>query len=740
MRPNLDVEVPRVFRPLLSPARYKGAYGGRGSGKSHFFGGQVPLQMLRGRNVLCVREIQNSIADSVKRLIEGKIDAYGLAAHFDITEREIRCRPSGAICIFRGMQNHTAASVKSLEDFDVAYWEEAQTASRRSLDLLTPTIRNPGSELWFAWNPENEGDPIERLLRHDPPEGSVVVEANHADNPWFPDELRADMERDRQRDPDKYRHVWAGSYQNRSETRVFRNWRVGEVHVPEDARPFYGADWGFANDPTAAVRFCIPKPGLLYIDREAYEVGCPVERVPALLAQVDGIRDWPCRADSARPETIDYVRRHGFPKMLAARKGKGSVEHGIEFLKGFDIVVHPRCVHAERELTLYSYETDKRTGEILPKIEDANNHCIAEGQRIETARGLVPIEQVTTDDMVMTRAGYRRVLFAGVTDVNRAVVEVATSAGSLICTPDHRVGTKRGFVRADALRYDDEIIIGGEAWSRQLSGAGAFIGAGRARSGKLTVAISSVLSGAVRSICTELFGSGTMARSPMAGTSTIGTAIPGTITRTIWNVSRKMSIGRGILGVRSARRGKESISTAFALLRKTGTAAMRAEPLTAALLPSLIQGFSLNLSHAGIAGLSSCPGRLATSTSFAATNARRLGGAPLAWMTRTGSARSVAQPSARTDTANSRRAAVRVGIVKEHGRSARVYDLTVEGQPEFFAEGLLVHNCIDALRYGAEGRHRRGKAIPAAERIERDDRPRDYQRRSSASAEGWKVV
>lgn len=371
---DASIGVIPVFEPLLADARYKGAFGGRGSGKSWFFAGEVVDALLGGKNVLCIREVQNTISDSVKRLIEARIETLGLSDYFEITDKEIRCPMSGGVAIFRGMQNHTAASVKSLEGFDVAYWEEAQTASQRSLDLLIPTIRKPGSQLWFAWNPDSENDPIE-FLRHDPPENSIVVEANWDDNPLFPAELRSDMERDRKRDPDKYAHVWGGEYRGLSEARVFRNWRIGEIDPPENVVWFYGADWGFAKDETAALRCCIVGE-TLYIDAEVYELGVPTEALPSLLNRLPDARKWPMRGDSARPETIDYVRRHGFPKLRGARKGKGSVEDGVSFLQGLDIVISPACPNTEREFRSYAYKTDPRTGEILPVIEDKNNHLI----------------------------------------------------------------------------------------------------------------------------------------------------------------------------------------------------------------------------------------------------------------------------------------------------------------------------------------------------------------------------
>ena len=203
-----------------------------------------------------------------------------------------------------------------------------------------------------------------------------MVQANWSDNPWFPDVLRSDLEHDRETNPDKFLHVWGGAYQSLSEARIFRNWRIADLSPPDRVIWYPGVDFGFAKDPTAALRACLIDKRTLYIDHEAWEVGVPTEALPALLHKVDDIHLWPSRADSARPETIDYLRRNGFPKMRGAVKGKGSVEDGISFLQGLDIVVHPRCVNLARELGSYAYKTDKRTGEILPVPLDENNHLI----------------------------------------------------------------------------------------------------------------------------------------------------------------------------------------------------------------------------------------------------------------------------------------------------------------------------------------------------------------------------
>jgi phage terminase large subunit len=373
---DLVIDTPRVYVPLLGPARYKGAHGGRGSGKSHFFGEMlIERSIMEKTDAVCVREVQKSLKQSVKKLLEGKIEALNAGAYFDVQDAQIKSTHGGLI-IFQGLQNHTADSIKSLEGFDIAWVEEAQSVSQRSLDMLRPTLRKPGSELWFSWNPNAATDPVDALLRcSEPPPGSVVVEANYMDNPWLPEELRVEMEYDKKRDPDKYAHIWLGAYQQNSEARVFRNWRIEEFERPEGTIHRLGADWGFSVDPSVLIR-CDIQGNNLYVDYEAYQVGCEIVNLPELFMSVPDAEKWPITADSARPETISHMQKNGFPKIRPAIKGAKSLEEGVEFLKSFDIIVHPRCKHLVDELTLYKYKEDSLTGAILPILEDKDNHVI----------------------------------------------------------------------------------------------------------------------------------------------------------------------------------------------------------------------------------------------------------------------------------------------------------------------------------------------------------------------------
>jgi phage terminase large subunit len=210
---SLQIPTAECFAPLLKPARYKGAHGGRGSGKSHFFGEMLVEEcvMKPGTLAVCIREVQKTLAQSSKRLIETKIEQLGVSHLFDV-QKDIIKTPGNGVIIFQGMQDHTAESIKSLEGFRIAWAEEAQTLSARSLSLLRPTIRAEGSEIWASWNPRRKSDAIDDFLRSKSPDGSVVVQANWKDNPWFPKELEAERLLDLGLYPDRYEHVWEGGY------------------------------------------------------------------------------------------------------------------------------------------------------------------------------------------------------------------------------------------------------------------------------------------------------------------------------------------------------------------------------------------------------------------------------------------------------------------------------------------------------------------------------------------------
>jgi phage terminase large subunit len=218
---TLRIDTAEVFEPLLAPARYKGAHGGRGSAKSHFFGGLLiedclaePGNSGEGMRAVCIREVQKDLAQSSKLLLETKLRTHGItqADGFKVYRDSI-ATPRDGLIIFKGMNDYSADSIKSLEGFKRAWWEEAQTATGHSLNLLRPTLRSPGSELWFSWNPRRKTDPIDVLLRGgDLPTGAQVVRSNWRDNPFFTKELEQERLDCLRQQPEQYDHIWEGGY------------------------------------------------------------------------------------------------------------------------------------------------------------------------------------------------------------------------------------------------------------------------------------------------------------------------------------------------------------------------------------------------------------------------------------------------------------------------------------------------------------------------------------------------
>ena len=394
---KLRVSVPRWAVPLVKPRRYKGAKGGRGSGKSHFFAEQAVLAMVADPylDFVCIREIQKSLKFSAKKLVEDKIRGMGLSGMFDITETEIRRkRGSGhSVMIFQGMQDHTADSIKSLEGFGRAWVEEAHSLRRRSMELLLPTIRSEGSEIWFSWNPEDEGDPVEQLFASaaDNPEDFALVHVNYNDNPWCPETLRKEAERCRSENPQDYGHIWLGEHKKIGDAQILKDKWVIEAFEPAAGweGPYHGVDFGFAADPLAAVKVWV-HDRCLWVEREAGRVGLELDDTPSyLLERIPSLKDHISRADNSRPESISYLKRNGLPLMVAARKWPGCVEDRIQHMRSYrKVVVHPRCVETARECRLWSYKTDPKSGDILPVQLDLNNHYMdAVGYALEPIIG-----------------------------------------------------------------------------------------------------------------------------------------------------------------------------------------------------------------------------------------------------------------------------------------------------------------------------------------------------------------
>lgn len=386
-RTNFQISVPPWAEPLRQRSRYKAAWGGRGGGKSHFFAEMVVERMVNDPDlrVVCIREIQKSLKFSAKYLIESKIRSLGVVDRLEILATEIRRRDGQGILIFQGMQDHTAESIKSLEGFGIAWIEEAQSISQYSLDLLLPTIRTPGSEIWATWNPVQPGDAIDKMFRGENlPESAIVVRTNYTDNPHASAITTSEAEHCRATDTDKYNHVWLGGYAVVSDLQVLGGkWAIAEFDTRSATMvgldgPYYGADWGFGSDPTTCIIAWVSGDGRsLYLEHESHEYGLELNEVAGVwIRDIPGVADHVVRADNSQPQSINHVKGLGIPRLVAADKWPGSIEDGIKFLRSFDkILVHPRCRETIAECRLYSHKQTKG-GDILPDIVDKHNHLI----------------------------------------------------------------------------------------------------------------------------------------------------------------------------------------------------------------------------------------------------------------------------------------------------------------------------------------------------------------------------
>lgn len=387
MNDIVQLQIPAKLAPLFTAVdkRYRCSHGGRGSAKTRTFALMTAVKAYQAANngesgvILCAREFMNSLEESSMEEVKQAIRSVPwLAVNFDIGEKYIRTLDRNVSYVFCGLR-HNLDSIKSKARILLCWVDEAETVSETAWQKLDPTVRESGSEIWVTWNPEKDGSATDKRFRKQPDDDTIVVEMNYTDNPWFPDVLEKVRLRDKKNlDDQTYAWIWEGAYLENSDKQVLANKYVVES-FPDDLwkkadRLLFGADFGFAKDPNTLLRQFI-LDDCLHIEYEAYGIGVELDHMPAFYDKIPEVRKWPIKADSARPETISYLRRQGF-NISAAKKWQGSVEDGITFLRGFkQIIIHPRCKETAKEARLYSYKTDRITGEVLPVIADANNHC-----------------------------------------------------------------------------------------------------------------------------------------------------------------------------------------------------------------------------------------------------------------------------------------------------------------------------------------------------------------------------
>lgn len=369
-----------VFTPKRGSLRYRGAYGGRGSGKSFTFAKMAAVWgYVEPLRILCARELQVSIKDSMHAEIKNAIRSEPwLASGYDVGENYIRGH-NGTEFIFKGLR-HNMSSIKSMAQIDLCIVEEAEDTPEYSWLELEPTIRAPKSEIWVIWNPKKDGSPTDNRFKKSQPPRSKIVQINWSDNPWFPDELDEQRKHNMTTMEDAmYRHVWEGDYLQHSKAQVFSGkYQQKEFEPSADwDGPYFGSDFGFAQDPTTAVK-CWVHCGDLYIEHECGKVGLELDHTADFIKRhIPDSENYVIRADSARPESISYLKRNGLRRMEGVKKWSGSVEDGVEHIKSYGTVyIHPRCKETLSEFRNYSYKVDRLSGDILPNIVDKDNHYI----------------------------------------------------------------------------------------------------------------------------------------------------------------------------------------------------------------------------------------------------------------------------------------------------------------------------------------------------------------------------
>lgn len=363
----INIDLPEAFMGLFDLSyRHQVYHGGRGSAKSHSVAeASIVLSSTRPRRNVCARQFQASIKDSVKSLLERKIAKFNMQDAWKVTDTELIHRSWGSRYSFIGL-DRSADSAKSLDGVDELWVEEAQNVNERSMEIIIPTIREAGSRIIWTYNPRFRTDPVDELFRgKNVPERSLVKEVSFADNPYFfATELATEYRNMLRKNPERAKYVWHGGYDENSAAQIFTNCRIGRVLLPDTALPLFGLDFGFSESPNALIKiYLLPEQGILYIAEEMF-CRLPLKQLPEALDSVSESRVFPIVGDSARPETIDFLNGEGFT-VYSAKKGPGSVQHGINWLQGWDIVISPECFNMQEEARRYFWRLDP-LGKPLP--------------------------------------------------------------------------------------------------------------------------------------------------------------------------------------------------------------------------------------------------------------------------------------------------------------------------------------------------------------------------------------
>jgi phage terminase large subunit len=374
----LDPKHP-LYDLLHTKARNKVYWGGRGAAKTTGIAeALIRKASVEPIRVLCTREFQTTIKDSSHKTLKDMITRLKLDRWFSVTQEGIKST-AGAEFIFKGLYNNEAG-IKGTEGIDICWVAEAQNVTATSWKNLAPTIRKPGSEIWVDYNLIDIDQPVHQRYVINGRPNSIVHKINYDSNPYFPAELREEMEADKAESQSMYEHIWLGEPLKIDNSIVY-NGKYQELDFPDDLwkkadRLMFGLDFGFSQDPLAGLRM-FELENCLYIEYEAYGTGIEIDEMPDYLKRcLPELEGWTVKADGSRPETISHLNRHGVA-CAGAEKWQGCVEDGVSHIKGYKkIYVHPRCVKTLAEFRNYRFKVDRITKEVLPIIVDKHNHSM----------------------------------------------------------------------------------------------------------------------------------------------------------------------------------------------------------------------------------------------------------------------------------------------------------------------------------------------------------------------------
>lgn len=657
---QIQLQIPEIFSPLLlndKRFRYYIYYGGRGGGKSWSIARCLIIQAYSTKKrILCTREYQRSIADSVHKLLKDQITELGLSEYFRITDDKIVSLTTGSEFIFRGLHCNSA-EIKSLEGIDICWIEEGHSTTAESLKYLIPTIRKDNSEIWISFNPDSEQDAVYQAFILNKPSDAFVQKVNYNDNPYISKVLLNEMEHCKQTNYDAYKNIWLGECVSISDAVIFKNKATVKYFVdPENADYQQGVDFGFAEDASVLIRCYELQEGSeknLYICDEAYGLHVPTEGLPALFNQVRNSDKYVTNCDCSRPETIYSLKKYW--NYLAVGEGKQKIEDRISYIMSYNnIFIHPKCTHIIEEFQNYKYKLDGN-GNITRTPVDKWNHCFSGDTLILTDSGYKPIKQVTTSDRVMTRKGYKRVLKVW-RNGTKAVNQYNLSGHILTATPDHNIITPKGKIKLNDLTCTNDIYIWSDfLWKyiktknqRQSYIREILIDVTQTAKTEVIGYISGGLSTVVRNICTLPFMKNITEKLKNVIMSITRIKILSIMISTTLN----LFLAQIILAIMLKNIIKNTVNLLkhtyqkFVVLHQNGTEVKKGENGTG----NTHQNTQNSSDHVNIAV-----------KSLFTTNIKNRLPVPTS--------------------------------------AVEVYDLYIEDQHEYFANGILVSNCIDALSY-----------------------------------------